>query len=282
MPAEKKYDSRGIKWDAFGLENVILISIVWILSMLLFIFIASNCNSNLEIVVIAVTGALITKALLPSFMMVEANIAGTVSHTVAQRYNPVAYWTVESVSGLIYYCLGVILAGFGASNMKDFDWLFLALEVASLFFISLIFIFPADFKSDTLNSEKLGMQPLDWFQTNDNGDYVFLMVFNIESKTSDFLHGLFTGLGSVLGIAAVIVYLALNFSGKWFHYYLIAELVCAVVFAILFLIGRNSDWLGKMGKEFTLFFEIVALYFLLLNLITLSFGAGDLIPSFDW
>lgn len=173
-------------------------------------------------IIISTTGVAVLLLTILLFLIVVSDygmtqicliaIAPTISHTVAQRYNPVAYFCVVSVASVNYFSVGLIGAGFAGQNMSPTDWFHACLQCLGLIVLSLVLIFPASFPDlgikvlagvpprDQPHPEDpesvFGMRPHNWFDTrpsveNEGINRInSLQVFNISGTTSGILHAI--------------------------------------------------------------------------------------------
>lgn len=271
---------------SYPLYNALVI-IVGFISLGCIGIVGYSCKSAVEKAIIVITIYHTIKVFLSIYTMLNAELAGTISHTVAQRYNPVAYFAIESLSAFSHYALALIVAGFIGSSMQTYDYVMMILEILSVSFVSMIFIFPASFSFDdeAKTEQELGYEPRNWYVSKTISRdystrvkvYIYLMVLNIPASWSNALHGFFAVFSAILAVISMILYLYYYGIKHWFE---IAVLVCLVLGSFFIAVFPCARYFFRTNQQLSLFAEILGYYFLLYGLILLSFGAGNVISSF--
>lgn len=234
-------------------------------------------------------------------------IAPTISHTVAQRYNPVAYFCVISIQSVLYFSIGLIAAGFVNVPMTRIDWMYACLECLGLLMISLVLVFPASFFDSGVkvregqpagnpfhddDPEKLfGMRPVNWYDTRastttlDTNRFNSLQVFNISGTTSGILHALVFFAGYIMEAFSLIYYFALKDRdqalGNWWRIYILVALVLSLISFVAFCIcqGLMVFRIVHVSNYIQLGLEVYAIFMMIMGVVLLSLSEGSLVSK---
>jgi hypothetical protein len=230
-------------------------------------------------------------------------VAPTISNTVAQRFNPIAYYTICGICSVLQYSIALIGVGFVKEVMTALDWTIACLSILGLLILGLITIFPADIDKIP---EDLGMYPTDWYESRNSlsrGHVVVgLHVHNLSAAQSGAIHVAAFLLGYSHCVASVAVFLIHNPPVKegityWYRIFCFVTICISVVMVLAFFVMQALDGAaaGIIPRYFAadspsrplinqvqLTLEISALIFLMDAMIVQSFGAGNLIPEFEY
>jgi hypothetical protein len=238
-------------------------------------------------------------------------IAPSISHTVAQRYNPVAYFCVVSIASVLFFSVGLIGAGFVGQHMSGIDWVHACLQCLGLIVLSLVLIFPASFPDLGIKVRApivgapttppfspddpeivFGMRPENWYDTRPSVQDPMrnrvntLQVFNISGKTSGILHGIVFFVGYFAEAASIITYLSLLHKGEkldvWWKIYILVCLIVSIICFLSFCISQGLQLVGVMDvpKQLQLCFEVFAIFMMIMGVIVLSLAEGNLVHGF--
>lgn len=143
-----------------------------------------------------------------------------------------------------------------------------------------------------------GMRPVNWFDTRQStanpgiARFLTLQVFDVPGFWSGLWHAVVFILGYLMEIAAVLVYLIKlqkdKVLMKWWQVYILVALVvsgmcfigfCLTQGAIMFPNWPILPWF-RAPKQVQLCLEVYAIFLIIMAVITLSFGEGNLTGGF--
>ena len=269
-----------------------------------------------DIFILGVLGCLFLNVDYAILQMWNVAIAGTISETVAQRYHPVAYYTIISLVSLLYFVIAVICFGF-SNPMSKKEWFYISFEVGGLFILSLVFVFPSVLhmkRGGTQNDlpqgeSNLGMAPANWYHSEtmpQRANHVYsahtyfdhLKVFNLTEDGTTALHrGVFI-VGWLLCAIAMAVFIWFHGFDRVYKLFVMLCLCCSGIFMLIFSVLRqySNSYLDQLlifartggnapdaaHNEFIdLVVEVWVIYFLVLGLVALSFGASGALPFYS-
>ena len=253
-------------------------------------------SSGRDIFVLGVLGCLFLNVDYAIIQMWNASIAGTISGTVAQRYHPVAYYTIISLTALVYFVAALITFGF-ANPMSKMEWFYICFEVLGLVLLSLVLVFPATVHMRS--SDDLHMTPSNWFASEmifNTTYFHYLMIFNVPMRFTDSLHGIAFFVGWLMCEAAMLVYIVENGLNLIYKKFVLICMSVSFIFMVIFLClryysnRRQSQELRRARNPeapapdpchdelWDLVVEVMVVYALIFGLVGLSFGASDSLP----
>ena len=293
----------GLTWP-FRLDKLLISVIVFILLLIftifpVFIFLFSSENIwqfllSILLLLISVSDYAIIQALVTS------KPPASISYLVGRRYHPVYYFCIVSIVAVLYFSIGLIGAGYTGVSMTNMDWFYATFEIFGLIFMSVTFVLPGSIYeegikiaapaenpvADVAAINALGMEPRQWYDTRKSVSTQALLridtlqVFNLPGSTSWKLNLIFFYFGYALEVAEIIAYFALlpkdaKVDTWWKIYILVAS-----ISSFLSLVFFSGQFLRKGPSEAQLLSQMISLFMIVMAVIVLSLGRGNLITNF--
>lgn len=301
---------KGLSWP-FRCANLTELTVSLVIFSLLTVF---TCGPIVLVLITAKDVAILLVAIL-LFLVVIADyavtqvcliaIAPTISHTVAQRFNPVAYFCVISIQSVLFYAVGLIGAGFIGDPMSRTDWMHACLQCLGLVVISLVLVFPATFPlagikvkegepaanpfHDDDPEKVFGMRPVNWYDvrastaTANTNRFNSLQVFDISGNLSGNLHALVFFLGYGMEAFSLIYYFSWRDSDElldtWWQVYILTALIISLICLLAFAIcqGLLVFNLYHVSNQIQLALEVYAIFMMIMGVVLLSLSEGSLV-----